>query len=242
MGDFNDELGSSLRGITQVVTGCNLVDVYAARHGLEDKVPTYARGRKRLDYILMTPTIASYATRSGADPFNHRFFSDHRGIFVDLKLEGLFDRNLPPLARPTYQDIRSGSPRLIRTYITELKRYLIEHKIKERLNKLAESRDDVLAEELDQAITKGMLLAGAKCEKAKRLPKSGKLHEAQTVMRIYQNVLSQLRTKPDLSQQIEIDKYKSLWPSPSPPASRKPTASFGSPSDSFASSLARHMI
>lgn len=77
MGDFNDELGSSLRGITQVVTDCNLVDVYAARHGLEDEVPTYARGRKRLDYILMTPTIASYATRSGADPFNHRFFSDH---------------------------------------------------------------------------------------------------------------------------------------------------------------------
>jgi endonuclease/exonuclease/phosphatase family metal-dependent hydrolase len=99
MGDFNDELGSSLRGITQVVTGCNLVDVYAARHGLEDEVPTYARGRKRLDYILMTPTIASYATRSGADPFNHRFFSDHRGIFVDLELERLFDRNLPPLAR-----------------------------------------------------------------------------------------------------------------------------------------------
>jgi hypothetical protein len=69
MGDFSDELGSSLRGITPVVTDCNLVDVYAARHGLEDKVPTYARGRKRLDYILMTPTIASYATRSGADPF-----------------------------------------------------------------------------------------------------------------------------------------------------------------------------
>jgi hypothetical protein len=136
-------------------------------------------------------------------PFNHQFFSDHPGIFVDLKLEGLFDRNLPPLARPTYRDIRSDSTRLIWTYITELKRYLIEHKIKERLDKLAESRDGVLAAELDQAITNGMLLAGAKCETAKRLPKSGKLHEAQTVMRIYQNVLSQLRTKRDLSQQIE---------------------------------------
>jgi hypothetical protein len=79
----------------------------------------------------------------------------------------------------------------------------VDNKIKERLDKLAESRDDVLAQELDQAITNGMLLAGAKCETAKRLPKSGKLHEAQTVMIIYQNVLSQLRTKRDLSQQIE---------------------------------------
>ncbi len=162
---------------------CFVVDVYAARHGLEDEVPTHARGRKRLDYILMSPTLASHATRSGADPFNHRFFSDHPGIYVDLELEGLFDRNLPSLARPTYRDIRSGSPRLIRTYITELKQDITEHKIRERLDKLAKSRDDALAEELDKAITDGMLLASAKCETAKRLPKSGKLHEAQTVMR-----------------------------------------------------------
>ncbi len=40
-----------------------------------------------------------------------------------------------------------------------------------------------------------MLLAGAKCETAGRLPKSGILHEAQTTLRIYQNVLSQLKTK-----------------------------------------------
>jgi hypothetical protein len=110
---------------------------------------------------------------------------DHRGIYVDLELEGLFYCNLSPLARPTYRDIRSGSPCLIRTYITKQKWYITEHKITEHLNKLAESCDDVLAQELDQAITNGMLLAGAKCETAKRLPKSGKLHEAQTVMRIY---------------------------------------------------------
>jgi endonuclease/exonuclease/phosphatase family metal-dependent hydrolase len=77
MGDFNEELGSSTRGFTKVITECNLVDVYAATHGLEEEVPTYARGRKRLDYILMTPSVASHATRSGAEPFNHRFFSDH---------------------------------------------------------------------------------------------------------------------------------------------------------------------
>ncbi len=48
-----------------------------------------------------------------------------------------------------------------------------------------------------------MLLAGSKCETAGRLPKSGILHEAQTTMRIYQIVLSQLKTKRDLSKQIE---------------------------------------
>jgi hypothetical protein len=45
MGDFNEELRSSTRGFTKVVTECNLVDVYAALHGLEKEVPTYARGQ-----------------------------------------------------------------------------------------------------------------------------------------------------------------------------------------------------
>ncbi len=98
MGDFNKELRSLTRGFTKVVTECNLVDVYAATHGLEEEVPTYARGRKCLDYFLMTPSVASHVIRSVAEPFNHRFFSDHRGIFVDLELKGLFDRNLAPLA------------------------------------------------------------------------------------------------------------------------------------------------
>jgi hypothetical protein len=48
-----------------------------------------------------------------------------------------------------------------------------------------------------------MLLAGSKCETTGRLPKSGILHKAQTTLRIYQNLLSQFRTKQDLSKQIE---------------------------------------
>jgi hypothetical protein len=154
MGDFNEELGSSIQGITKVVADCSLVDVYAAKHSLEDEVPTYSRGTKRLDYILMTRTVASHVTRCGAGPFNHRFFSDHRGIYVDLELEGLFDRNLPPLARPTYRDIRSGNPWLIRTYIAELNQYFVEHNIPKRMDKLGESRDDLLAETLDKDMIK----------------------------------------------------------------------------------------
>jgi hypothetical protein len=95
MGDFNNKLGSSVRGIAKVVADCNLVDVYAAKHALEEEVPTYSRGTKQLDYILMTPTVPSHVARCRANPFNHQFFWDHRGIYVDLELKGLFDQNLP---------------------------------------------------------------------------------------------------------------------------------------------------
>jgi hypothetical protein len=151
----------------------------------------------------MTPPVASHVTQSGTEPFNHRFFSDHRGIFVDLELKGFFDHNLALLGRPTFWDIRSSSSRLIQVFITELKAYRINHKIAEQIDQLAQARDDDLAEAIDQKITSGMLLAGSKCETTGRLPKSGILHEAQTTLQIYQNVLSQFRTKRDISKQIE---------------------------------------
>jgi hypothetical protein len=56
MGDFNDELGSSVRGITEVVTSSNLVGVYAARHGLEDEVPTYASQRTKTPQLHLDDT------------------------------------------------------------------------------------------------------------------------------------------------------------------------------------------
>jgi hypothetical protein len=52
----------------------------------------------------------------------------------------------------------------------ELKKYIVDHKIDEHPGKLAKScYDDGPAEELNQAIIHGMLLAGSKCETAKCL-------------------------------------------------------------------------
>jgi hypothetical protein len=88
--------------------------------GADNEPPTYARGSKRIDYIFMTADVASLVKACGAEPFNHRFFSNHRGLYADLQLLGLFNRNLSPLASPKYRDIRSGNPTLIRKYITTL--------------------------------------------------------------------------------------------------------------------------
>jgi endonuclease/exonuclease/phosphatase family metal-dependent hydrolase len=97
------ELGSTAGDMSQVATGLGLIDSHARTHRLDSEVATYyARGTKQLDYILMTEQLASHSTNCGAEPFNHRFYSDHRGIWVDLELLGLFDRNLPPLARPQF--------------------------------------------------------------------------------------------------------------------------------------------
>jgi hypothetical protein len=156
--------------MTQLASGLGLIDIHTRELGLHNEVATYARGTKRLDYILMTEQNASHTTNCGAGPFNHRFYSDHRGIWVDLELLGLFDRNLPPLARPQYRDICSGRPKLVRKYVAELGKHLSSFDIPNRVGSLSTGRDDSLAKPLDDEITKGMVAAGKSCETAKRPP------------------------------------------------------------------------
>jgi hypothetical protein len=61
-----------------------------------------------------------------------------------------------------------------------------------------------------------MKSAGKKCETAKRLPRSGKLHEAQTRLRIYQKLLTQIRTQRDMTAQIQKRQAQLATPIPLP--------------------------
>ncbi|KAI2490879.1 hypothetical protein MHU86_23702 [Fragilaria crotonensis] len=51
---------------------------------------TYARGRTRLDYALSTAHVATALTKSGYEPFNERFHTDHRAYFMDFNTAQLF--------------------------------------------------------------------------------------------------------------------------------------------------------
>jgi exonuclease III len=202
-GDFNEEVGLNMDGITAVIAKHNLVDVMRTKLGAADEPATYSRGSRRLDYIFMTDDIASLVRSCGAEPFNHRFFSDHRGLYVDLAVSGLFDRNLSPLASPQHRDIRSGNPSLIRKYISHLTQYFSEKDIPTRAEFLKHSVSRLEAESLDADISDAMLKAGKVCAQTSRLPLSPQLHEAQTKHRIFQQVLTQLLTHRDMTVQIQ---------------------------------------
>jgi endonuclease/exonuclease/phosphatase family metal-dependent hydrolase len=92
MGDFNELIGIRPNDMASVILAGKLSDVHSLRHGLDREKPTYARGTKRVDYILISERLTSYVRATGAEPFNFRIFSDHRGLFVDFALPGFFDR------------------------------------------------------------------------------------------------------------------------------------------------------
>jgi hypothetical protein len=138
--------------------------------GADNEPPTYARGSKRIDYIFMTADVASLVKACGAQLLNHRFFSNHRSLYADLQLLGLFDRNLSPLASPKYPDIRSGKPALIRKYITTLSACLAAADIPACVALLASNVDNHAAEQLDTEMTDATLAAGKVCAHTARLP------------------------------------------------------------------------
>ena len=60
---------------------------------------TYARGTKRLDYILMTPSSAHMLRRAGYFLMHDGVISDHRMFYVECNLMAFLGGNLNKTVR-----------------------------------------------------------------------------------------------------------------------------------------------
>jgi exonuclease III len=115
-GDFNEALGDESDGISKLCSDFNLVDLMYSLHGSRT-IPTYARGKKRLDYALATPLAASTIIAGGYKPFNHRLPSDHRGFFLDFDEAALFGSQSPSLPSIQRRDLHAKNPKEVTKYI-----------------------------------------------------------------------------------------------------------------------------
>lgn len=209
MGDFNESIGANPSGMASVMTEGELSDVFCHRHGLEQEKPTYARGTTRVDYILTTPRLLNYIRHTGAEPFNFRIFSDHRGLFVDFSCPGFFDRSPNTLAKLHTRDLIYDCPRHVRKYLETTADYFKQHRVEERLIALLQgARNDEAAEGIDRDVTRGMLAAEAQCKSTTRAPWSKALHEATTRLYILKMTLSQWKTGLEGQESILIKQSK----------------------------------
>jgi exonuclease III len=209
MGDFNESIGANPSGTSSLMTEGELSDNFCHRHGLGQEQPTYARGTTRVDYILTSSRLLQYVRHTGAEPFNFRLFSDHRGLFVDFSYPGFFDRAPNVMAKLHTRGLIYDCPRHVRKYLESTAKYYREHKVEERLISLSQGpRDDKKAEAIDRDITRGMLAAEADCKSTTRAPRSKALHEATTHLYILKMALSQWRRGLDGNTAILIKQSK----------------------------------
>ena len=84
----------------------SLEDVYNVIQQLHHKEGpvTYDQGSKCIDLVAASKTIAPESiVRCGYLPFYEGIFTDHRGLYIDIRVEDIFHRALPDTNRDIYK-------------------------------------------------------------------------------------------------------------------------------------------
>ena len=204
MGDFNEEFGMDSHGMTEMSSTLSLVDAMHHQHGTSD-FSTYIRGRRRLDYVLMSRNAYNCVQRCGYEPFYHRLDGDHRAFFLDLDENRLFGATSPPMPKPQHRDIHSKKPKEVSQYLAAKHSFLQQRDTFRRIQRLLESDspDHRLAEILDAELFRGSRVGGKACQSYRDPPWSVKLHLARNRVNILGRTLSAIRTSTDLTHEIE---------------------------------------
>jgi hypothetical protein len=95
MMDANDTLQNTRSALTKWTAETKMIDPLVQRHGTEGEPPTYARGSKRIDYILVSENLSEYVTSCGILPLHNICFSAHRALYIDIDLQA-FLKSEPP--------------------------------------------------------------------------------------------------------------------------------------------------
>mmetsp|Transcript_21350 Transcript_21350/g.30549 ORF Transcript_21350/g.30549 Transcript_21350/m.30549 type:complete len:1538 (+) Transcript_21350:1841-6454(+) len=124
--------------LATLVTTCGLVDVMAEQHS-KDLPPTYTRGKKRIDYVFVTPRLMGSVLRSSMLPFHTMFGGDHRPLLIDFDAVRLFGDTSHEIQRPKASGLKLQDPRVVNKYIDKVIQQLEYHKIQTKVEALQEA-------------------------------------------------------------------------------------------------------
>jgi hypothetical protein len=167
--DANENINDSEGNISHLLKETKLIDVFSHISKEECNIPTYARGSKKIDYILTTTSLLPYINNVGCLPFYMYNNSDHRGLFIDIS-EELIDTKVA-LKKPIKRNIGTNSSgHEIYTYKKYIDSQFKLHKIYEKTSNLpiisqtATKRElENILNNIDSSVTEIMLSAEKKC-------------------------------------------------------------------------------
>ena len=127
----------------------HLVDLMFHLTGRDD-FATYARGSKRIDYILCDVWVSDASIQGCYEPFQCHLKGDHRPMVVDFDTNLRFGYPTTTLATLAQQEFSYKDAGSNRKYIQNKHKYLTQHHFASRLAQLQEVWDPDLAEQLDR--------------------------------------------------------------------------------------------
>ena len=137
--DANDEwVETGSKSFQQFVSDLNLVDPLYNKFGKDGITQTtYSRGSRRIDFILMDPTIEQAIERVGTLALHEGMDSDHVMLYMDLSEERLFRGIMNrPVLNPSREFVVAQADKAEK-FITKFKKYVEEKNFAERVKKLS---------------------------------------------------------------------------------------------------------
>jgi hypothetical protein len=91
--DANETLEEVNSKLPQFLRDTNLVDIIPAFHDFQGSTASNIRSQshRRIDFMFGSPSILQYIDKCGYLPFHSALESDHRALFLDLKLQKIKD-------------------------------------------------------------------------------------------------------------------------------------------------------
>jgi hypothetical protein len=86
--------------LATLLLSCNLVDTLAHQH-TPPFPATYIRGKKRVDYILISAELVPAIQRTDVLPFRQLCLGDHRACYIEMDASVLFGLSTCAIVSPT---------------------------------------------------------------------------------------------------------------------------------------------
>ena len=216
--DANEDTHTATRFQRWIVNN-GLVDPILHFHGPDD-TPTHIRGQRRIDFILVSPSLLPFITACGILPFS-TVPSDHRPLFLDFDLQDLLQSTPASLSSRTPRGVQTSNPRSIQLCRSLIRKFLDCTPFESRLLSLLESPHVHGPElnSLDQELTDCLLDIDRKCQRHHNTPWSPTLSSAKRLVYYWQLWHLSLTRHIDTSlQRSSLDIDPDTLPSlPTPP-------------------------
>jgi hypothetical protein len=170
---YANEASGPASGVDRIMCTCQLVDAHTLCKSDSRPIPaTYYRGSKKIDFVLISPSLVVAVVGVSILGLHDGYLSDHRALVVDYDATLFFAGPTSPIVAPQPRRLTSTNAKAVHTYTSHMRAHFAMHLITEkRIALVAKSNrgdwtksDEGEYNRLDDTLKRGCLAAENKCD------------------------------------------------------------------------------
>lgn len=204
-GDWNDSFSSSRSALYRISTHLDLVDPWATTYPNHPEFPTYERGSKRIDSILMSRALLPAVHSISYTPVGLLCNTDHRGVILELNTRQLFGDDRDRLPNVTHRGVRICDKQSVQKYIEVMYAHLLAQNAFERAKTLERPSlsDSNLVLSLDSLLGEAGDIGDKKCFRRRPQWFSVSIHKKRLELSYFRHYYNGLKCGLDRSQVVK---------------------------------------